>query len=224
MAQPTITFSLNTGTEGTPTWTPVLVTVDTIYFTGSGSSNGNMKPITQPSGSNKTHVADELWFEDGDSTDLEVTVYEGGADEAADYTTDIFPTDLVNTNYLAIAASTAEAQAGELEAWDDNTYVATTKELLNGTTELSGHSQLRAAETSSNVISSAGAGTLPGAYETQTAQTTTYQLQGSTRSITFSSAIGTADYQNRVIIHVFTCADSAAGTNTVDLTYLYYYT
>ena len=223
MAAPTISIRMNTGSEGTPTWSEVLA-ADVITFTGSGSSDGDLKPVPRPSGANKTHVADELWWEDNDSTDLEVTIYEGGGDEAADYTTDIFPTDLTNTNYIAIQADTnPESQAGELEAWDDNSYNTTTKEMLAGTTELSGHSQLRAAETASNVTPATGAGSLPGAYETQTAQTTTYQLQGSTRSITFSSALS-AGNQNRVICHVFTCADSTAGQETVELTYKYYYT
>lgn len=221
MAAPTILIKLNTGTEGSPTWTTVGAS-DTITFTGSGSSDTDLRPVPRPAGANKVHIANQLWVDTG--TDLQCTVYEGGGDEVADYVTDIFPTDLVNTNYIAIQADTnPESQAGELEAWDDESYNTTAKEMLAGTTENSGHSSLRAAETGSNVTPASGAGTIPGAYETQTAETTTYQLQGSTRSITFSSILS-AGNQNRIICHNYTCADSTAGQETIELTYKFYYT
>lgn len=221
MVAPTILIKINTGTEGTPTWTTVGAS-DTITFTGSGSSDTDLRPVPRPAGANKVHIADELWVDTG--TDLECSIYEAGGDEVGDYVTDIFSTALTNTNYIAIQADTnPESQAGELEAWDDDNYNTTLKEVLNGTGELSGHSQLRAGETGSNVTPASAGGSIPGTYDSQTASDTTYQLQGSTRSITFSQVL-TAGNQNRIICHCFTCADSTAGQETIELTYKFYYT
>lgn len=221
MAAPTISLSYNSGTEGSPTWTAI-AGGEIITFTGSGSSAGDLKPIPVPTGSNVVHMADELWIDKG--TDAEVTLYDGGGGDATTFVADIFPSNPSNTNIFAIQADTnPESQAGELQAWDDTGYNTTAKEILNGTTNLGTHSQLRAAETASNVAPGAGAGSIPAGYLTQGAQTTTFQLQGSTRSITFTTAL-TAGNQNRFILHLFVVDDSTAGAETVELTYKYYYT
>ncbi len=221
MAAPTISIRLNTGSEASPTWTEI-TSGDSIVFTGSGSSDGDLKPIPRPVGSNKVRIADELWANRG--TDVECTIYDAGGQEVTDYTLDMFPSNPTVTNIIAIQADTnPESQAGELEAWDDTGYDSTTKEILAGTTNLGAHSQLRAAETASNVTTGAGAGSLAAGYQSQPADGTTYQLQGSTRKITFTTAL-TAGNQNRIASHLFVVDDSTAGSETVELTYKYYYT
>ena len=221
MAAPTITIEYNDGSDASPSWIAVGAG-EVITFTGPGSSDGDLKPIARPIGSNLVKIADALWINKG--TDDEVTLYDAGGQEVTSYAVDMFPTDPTITNLFAIQATTnPESQAGELEAWDDGSYNTTAKEILNGTGSLGVHSQLRAAETASNVVVGAGVGSMPGAYQSQTAQTTTYQLQGSTRSITFTSPLS-AGNQNRITLHLFVVDDSAEGAITVELTYHYFYT
>ncbi|MEE9215697.1 MAG: hypothetical protein V3U54_13160 [Thermodesulfobacteriota bacterium] len=222
MASPTIVFKYNSNTEASPTWTDILA-AETITFTGAGSTAGNLKPIPVPSGGDVVRIADELWIDKG--TDAEITLYDAGGQETDSFTVDMFASNPTNTNVLAIQADTnPETQAAELEAWDDTSFNATTKEILDGGASALGvHSQLRAVETSSNVTPGAGAGSMPAAYQSQTAQTTTYQLQGDTRKITFTTALS-AGNQNRIAIHLFVMDDSTAGVETVELTYRFFFT
>lgn len=221
MAAPTILMKFNDNNEGSPNWVTI-AGGEKITFTGSGSSNGDLRAIPRPVGSNKVHIADDLWIDK--ATDEAIPTYDAGGQDTTDYTSDMFSSDPTNTNVIAIQADTnPESQAGELEAWDDTNYNTTAKEVLAGTGNLSTHSQLRAAETASNVAPGAGAGSMPGPYQSQGGQTTTYQLQGSTRSITFSSALS-AGNQNRICLHLFVVDDSTPGLEEVELTYKYYYT
>lgn len=223
MAAPDIVFKFNSGSEGSPTWTDILAG-EIITFTGAGSSAGDLKAIPVPEGGNLIHIADECWIDKG--TDTEVANYKDGSEgqDHTSYSTDFFTVNPSDTNIFAIQADTnPEAQAGELEAWDDTSYNTTAKEILNGTAGLGVHSQLRACETASNVTPATAGGTIPGGYLTQGGQTATYQLLGSTESLTFSSSL-TAGNQNRFIMHLFVLDDSAAGSETVELTYKYYYT
>ncbi len=224
MAAPTILFRRTTS-ETTPAW----VTIDantTITFTGAGSSDGDLKPIPVPTGSNVVRIADELWVDT--STDIEITIYAddpAGGLETDSFSVDMFASNPTTTNTLAIQADTnPESQAGELEAWDNTSFNSTTNEILAGTTNLGVHSQVRAVETASNVVIATGAGTIPAGYSTQTAQQTTWQLQGDIRSLTFSSAITAAGQQNRIAMHLIVVDDSTAGLDQCELTYKYYFT
>ena len=171
-------------------------------------------------------IPDEMWVDKG--TDAEITEYKDGAEgqEVGDFVTDIFTANPVATNILAIQATVnAEAQAGELELWDNTSYNTTTKESLAGTTNHV-ESFWIAVETSSNVAVGAGVGSIPAAYLTQTANTVTYKLEGSTRKITFTTALG-VDNQNRWIMHMSIPDDAtnpSEANRTVELTYHYYYT
>lgn len=221
MASPTISLSYNAGTDATPSWTAVAAS-ETITFTGAGSSDGDLKPIPVPTGSNLVRIADELWINKG--TDAEVTLYDAGGQETDSYSVDMFASNPTITNLFAIQAATnPETQAGELEAWDDTNFNTTVIEILAGTTNLGVHSQIRAVETASNVTTGAGAGTMPGAYQTQGAQTTTYQLQGDTRKITFTTALS-AGNQNRLSSHLLVVDDSSAGALNFELTYKFFFT
>jgi hypothetical protein len=131
-----------------------------------------------------------------------------------------------NTNTFCIQADTnPETQAGEMEAWDNTSYNTTANECINGTsTTLPGHSQLRMVFTANEVApATTTSGTIPAAYNSQTAETTTYQLQGSTRNQTAAGAL-TAGNQNRFITHLFIVDDSTAGADVCELTYRYFYT
>jgi hypothetical protein len=220
MAAPDIKFKFNSSTEASPTWTDIGLT-DKITFTGAGSSAGDLKPIPRPT-TNKVRIADEVWIDT--TVDVEITQYDGGGQEVNSFTTDIFPTDPTNTNVFAIQADTnPEAQPGELELWDDTNFNTTAKETIAGTTNLGAHSQVRAAQTGSNVTPASGAGTMPGTYQSQTAQTTTHQLKGNTEKIVFTTALA-AGNQNRFVLHLFVVDDSGAGLDTVELTYRFFFT
>ena len=220
MAAPTIVLKYNSGTEAVPVWTDILGG-EVITFTGAGSSDGDLKPIQRPASG--IYVADELWIDK--ATDAEITLYDGGGQGAA-YAADIFTVNPTNTNIFAIQADTnPETQAGQLEAWDTTSYAATTKESLAGTTNLP-HSFWRAAETGSNVTPASGAGTMPAGYTSQLDTTTTYQLEGSTNFITFTTALS-AGNQNRFVLHIIIPDDATNPTEanrTVELTYHYFYT
>lgn len=224
MAQPTIVFERTTS-ETTPAWVDIDSNT-TITFTGAGSADGDLKPIPVPTGANLVRIADELWVDT--STDIEITIYADDpapGQETDSYSVDMFASNPTTTNTLGIRSTVdVESQAGELEAWDNGSYNSTTNEILAGTTNLGVHSQLRADETAANVISTTGAGSIDASYSSQNAQSTTFQLQGDTRSLTFSAAIGTVDYGNRIIMHLFVVDDSTAGASSCELTYKYYYT
>lgn len=223
MAAPTITFKGNTGTNGSPTWTTIGGS-DTITFTGAGSSDGDLKPIPRPL-STGIRIADELWINTG--TDTEVSGYDGGGQETDSYSVDMFASDPVAGNVIAIEISTNdETQAGELEAWDNGSYNSTANEILSAAgLGITGHSQIRAAETASNIVIGQTTSTVPSGYENQFANSTTWQLQGDTRSITFTAACASAlPKHNRVVFHNFVMDDSTAGSDTCELTYKYYYT
>lgn len=226
MAAPTILFKYNdvTGDNDATVWTTI-AGGEVITFTGTGSSDGDLKPIQRPDATgNAIRVADELWINKG--TDDEIGLYDAGAQEVANTTTDIFTSDPTNTNTFCIQADTnPETQAGEMEAWDNGSYNTTANEVINGTAStLIGHSQLRMAFTGNEIApTTTTSGTIPGAYLTQTAETITYQLQGSSRIQTAAGAL-TAGNQNRFIIHLFIVDDSTAGADVCELTYRYFYT
>lgn len=219
MAAPTVTIKLNTNTDVAPTWTTV--GADTITFTGSGSSDGDLKAIPRPTSTGVT-TAHELWVNSG--TDLQCSAYDGGGQTTDSYSVDMFSANPVNGNIVAIEISVnAETQAAEMEAWDTTSYVATTTEMISGTTNLGVHSQLRAVETGSAITFGDTDTTIPAAYQSQTAQQTTWQLQGDTRGFTFTTAC-TAAQKNVIALHLFVVDDSAAGSDTCELTYKYFYT
>jgi len=223
LAAPTITIRYNDGTEGTPTWSEVVGT-STIVFTGPDSSDGTMDPITRPAAG--VRVADELWIETT-GTDVQNTIYDGGGQEVGDFATDVFTANPSNTNVMCVQASTnAESSAGILRAWDDNTYATVAEESIAGTTNHV-ESFWRACETDSNVASSgARTGTIPGAYLTQTANTTTYCLEGTTFELQFSTAL-TAGNINVFLLHLLIPDDAtnpAEAARTISLTYHYFYT
>lgn len=223
MAAPTISYQYNIGSDAAPSWTTI-AGGEVITFTGSGSSDGDLKPIPVPTGSNLIKLGVELWI--NKATDAEIALWKDGSEGQThdSYTTDFFTVNPTITNTFAVLVATnPETQAGEMEAWDDTGYSTTAKEILNGTANLGVHSQLRMCFTASNVAVGAGAGTMPAPYQAQGGQTTTYQLQGSTRSQTAGSAC-TAGNQNRFTLHLFIVDDSAAGAETVELTYKYFYT
>lgn len=225
MAAPTITFKFNDVSSDTDATNWTAITGDVITFTGAGSSNGDLKPIQRPDATGQAiRIADELWINTG--TDLEVQLYDAGGQEVADTATDIFPSNPSNTNTFGVTATVnPETQAGEMEAWDDGTFTTDAKETLDGTAStLIGHSQLRCAFTANDVTEAlTSAGSIPGAYLTQVGTTTTYQLQGSTRTQTAAGALSTGN-QNRFIIHLFIVDDSTEGAETIELTYRYFYT
>ena len=221
MAEPTITMEYNDGSDAVPSWTTI-AGGEVITFTGPGSSDGDLKPITAPIAG--VRVADELWIDKG--TDAEVSLYDGGGQEVGDFVTDVFTINPAITNIFAILASTnSESSAGILRAWDDTNYNTTALESLTGTTNMV-ESFWRACETASNVATSAAEGSIPGAYLTQTANTTTYCLEGSTYELQFTTAL-TAGNQNRFLLH-FLLPDDASNpveaSRTVEINYHYFYT
>ncbi len=219
MAAPTVTIKLNTNTDVSPTWTTV--GSDTITFTGSGSSDGDLKAIPRPTSTGVT-IAHELWVNSG--TDLECTAYDGGGQTTDSYSVDMFSSDPVQGNIIAIQITTnPETQAAEMEAWDTTGYSTTATEMISGTSNLGVHSQLRAVETGSGITFGDTDTTIPSAYQSQTAQQTTWQLQGDTRGFTFS-AVCVANEMNVIATHLFVVDDSAAGSDTCELTYKYFYT
>lgn len=222
MAQPTFTWKFASGgTDASPVWSNIDA-ADTITPTGEGSAPGALKPIQAPSVAG-VKIADECWIDK--TVDDELTLYEnGGGGDIAGYSSDIFPSNLVNTNNFAIQCDTNnEAEAGELECWDNTSYNTILNEMLAGTTNLPGQSQVRAVETASNVSPSAGAGSIPAGYNSQTAQTTAYQLQGDTRKLAFAAALATGNH-NRFLLHLFVVDDSTAGLESSEVTYKYSYT
>ena len=226
MAAPVIIFNYNdVATDTSATNWIVIAGGDVITFTGAGSSDGDLKPIQRPDATgNAVRIADDCWI--NTTTDVAVQLYDAGGQEVADYVTDIFTSDASNTNVFCVQTDTnPETQAAEMEAWDDGTFTTDAKETLDATAlALGAHSQLRMVFTGNNIApATTTAGTIPGAYNTQTAQTVTYQLQGSTRIQTAAGA-NTAGNQNRFILHLFIVDDSTAGAETVELTYRYYYT
>jgi len=220
MAAPTVTIKLNTGaTDEAPTWTTV--GSDTITFTGSGSSDADLKAIPRPTSTGVT-TAHELWVNSG--TDLQCSAYDGGGQTTNSYAVDMFASDPVNGNIISIEITVnPETQAAEMEAWDTTSYVATTTEMISGTTNLGVHSQLRAVETGNAITFGDTDTTIPAGYQAQTADDTTWQLQGDTRGFTFTSAC-VATECNRIALHLFVVDDSAAGSDTCELTYKYFYT
>ena len=129
MGIPTVEIKLNTNTDISPTWT--LVGTDTITFTGSGSSDGDLKAIPRPV-STGVLTAPELWV--NSATDLQCSAYDAGNQATDSYSVDMFAVDPVNGNIIAIQITVDnETQAAEMEAWDTDSYVATTTEILTGT-------------------------------------------------------------------------------------------
>jgi len=222
MAAPVITMAYNTVDSETPTWLAIGAS-EVITFTGAGSSDGDLKPITRPIAG--VRVADELWIDK--ATDAAVLHYDGGGQEVGDFATDVFTANPVNTNVLAILASTnSETSAGILRAWDDTNYNTIIEESIAGTANMA-HSFWRAIETGSNVSVASGAGTIPAAaYQNQIATLTTYQLQGDTFELQFTTAL-TAGNQNRFVLHLLIPDDAvnlAQASMTISLTYHFFYT
>ena len=56
---PTLTWEINTGTEGTPVWT-TFDSTHTLYFTGSGTTITSIEPVVYPFTGSK--VCEEMWF------------------------------------------------------------------------------------------------------------------------------------------------------------------
>ncbi len=226
MAAPTILFRYNdvaTDTSAT-SWTTI-AGGEVITFTGSGSSDGDLKPIQRPDATgNAIRIADDCWINKG--TDDAIQLYDAGGQEVATTGEDIFPSNPSNTNAWCVQADTnPETQAAEFEAWDNTSYNTTANECINGTAStLIGHSQLRVGLTANDVLpATSTAGTIPAAYLTQFGTTTTHQLQGSTRIQTAAGALQ-AGRQNRFTMHLFIVDDSTAGADVCELTYRYFYT
>ena len=222
MAAPTIVWYINTSSNDTPSWTTIGGS-DTIRFTGPDTvADSSFDPVTAPTSGYK--VAEELWLDA--TSDAQCGRYQGGGATASYGSAPSW--SLTNTgDYIAIQAQTnPETAAGNLTAWDTASHSTTAKEILNDMNG-SAYSWLRAGETANNVSHSASSSgsSLPSGYSTQTDATTTFQLKGSTYSITNSAACS-ADNETRYIIHCFVPHDASAGTSGHDpvLTYTYYYT
>ena len=163
-------------------------------------------------------------------TDWEISSYDdAGAGQAVSGTgVDIFGTDVVNTNVFAIQATVnAEAQAGELEGWDTNSFAAATKESLAGTSGSGNESFWRAGATASNVVVGTGAGSLPSGgvrdYKDHYMTDTEYTLDGSSNTISFATALE-VDKQNRWIMTIVVPSDAtnpSESNRTIEITYHY---
>lgn len=223
MAAPVITINYNDGTEGTPTWTEIVAS-SSINFTGPDTVDGTMDPITRPAVG--VRVADELWIVTT-GTDVQVSLYDGGGQEVADFVTDVFTANPTNTNILAIQASTdPETSAGVLRAWDDNTYSTTGEESIDGTSNMV-ESFWRACETDSNVADTgARTGSIPANYLTMTANETEFALEGTTYELQFTTALSAGNI-NVFLLHLLIPDDAtnpAVAARTISLTYHYFYT
>ena len=224
MAEPLIAITYNDASEGSPNWSDVAAT-SSIYFTGPDSIDGTMDPITRPA--NGVRVADELWIETT-GVDIMVSQYDGGGQEVGDFVTDVFTSDPSNTNVMGITVGTNnETSPGILRAWDDNTYSSAGEESLIGIGSMT-ESFWRAVETGSNVTEASGAGTIlgGGTYESQTANTATYALDGTNNELTFTSAV-TAGNMNRFLLHLLipeAATNPALALRTISLTYHYFWT
>lgn len=128
---------------------------------------------------------------------------------------------MTNTNIIAIKFSQA-ITGGRLTAWDTNAHSTTAKEILAGTTEMGANSWLRGGVTATDVAEAAGAGTLPSGWNTQTKATTTFQLQGDARYVTFAAV--TSGKQVRFVKAFYIPYDSGAGTTNHDPVFTCRYT
>jgi hypothetical protein len=222
MAAPTITIAYNDNAEATPNWTDIAAT-STITFTGPDSVDGTMDPITRPAAG--VRVADELWIVTT-GTDVQSARYTGGGQEVGDFVTDVFTANPTDTNVLGVTVATnPETSPGILRAWDDNNYNTIAEESIAGTANMI-ESFWRAVETGSNVSEASGAGSIPGAYSSQTANTDTYCLEGTNHQLTFSTAC-TAGNMNRFLLHLLVPDDASnpvVASRTISLTYHYFYT
>jgi len=210
MAAPTVKWYLNTATEGSPTWTEVSAT-DAYYFAGPDTTGSSLDPVQAPTSGTK--FPEEFWK-------AQSAAYASGV-QCTNYEQDI--TSAVNTNIVAVQFDdNPTSTAPELTAWDDNTRSSVAKEVFVGTTNFP-YCMLRGVITSSNVLPAAGAGTLPGAWGSQTGATATYTLEGDTSKQTAGSAID-AGKQFRFVTTLFFPDDISAGTTGHDPIYSVTYT
>ena len=149
------------------------------------------------------------------ATYAQVATYEKGAADGG--------LGLTKTNVMAIKFSTA-VTGGRLTAWDDISRTSTSKEILNGTTEMGtgNNSWLRAGVTATDVTEGAGAGSLPSGFNTQVKTTTTFQLKGDARYVTFNAV--SAGNQVRFVVAFYIPSDAGAGTTGHDPVFTCRYT
>ena len=123
MAAPDIFFKYNdVATDTSATNWVTIAGGEVITFTGSGSSDGDLKPIQRPDATgNAIRIADDCWINKG--TDDAIQLYDAGGQEVSTTGEDIFPSNPSNTNTWCVQTDTnPETQAAEFEAWDDNGY------------------------------------------------------------------------------------------------------
>jgi len=131
MAPPTVTFYLNEGTEGSPTWAEV-TSGETIYFTGPDTTGSSIDPVTAPTSGTKW--AEELWHGSGGSY-TQCTTYTG----------------TVNTNqnvFRIYFANNPTSTAPILTYYDDTSHGADpSDEIAAGTAGTSNTGWIKAIET-----------------------------------------------------------------------------
>jgi len=208
MAAPNLKFLFNVGTESIPVWREILTT-QSYYFTGEGSSSSSQKSIIAPSTEYK--VADEVWI-------ANTSTYED-AEQASSYENDL--ANSVNTNVFAIQFDDyPTVLPPEITMWDSSTYDSTNKQCLGGSTPeqseyMQSNSWFRGCITASNVVDSASVGTFPTGWKTQLKDTTTFQLKGDTYKLTADSSID-AGSQVRFLMTQFVPTDANPGTTGHD--------
>lgn len=197
MGNPTISWRINTGTEGSPSWTALSGT-DAFWFLGAETTASIADPVRVPDSGTK--FPEELWKAVSASyaSGVQCTTYEQDISAAT------------NTNIVAVQFDTyGTSTAPEITAWDDNTRTSTAKEILSGTTAVP-HCLFRGGITADNVLPAAGAGSLPSGWTSQTSSTDTFKLEGDTHKQTASVAID-AGKQVRLVLTVFVPYDLTAG-------------
>ena len=207
MAAPTVTFRINTGTEGTPTWTTI-TSGKALYWTGPDTTASVKDPVQAPETGNK--VAEEMWVGDYPTyaSGVQCTTYDGTVN--------------TNQNVLSIYfATNPTSTAPKLTAWDTSAHSTIVKEALAGTSGSSNTSLIKAVETT------AGA---PGAsWCTITTESaggaSTNALAGNDHYVQCASA-ATADSAKIFNIVLWIPSDIGAGTTGHDpvLTCQYTYT
>lgn len=208
MAAPTVSWHINSGTEGVPTWTEVLAT-DAFYFTGPATTPTSADPVTAPASGAK--LAEELWKGDASpyANGVQCTTYDG----------------TVNTNQNLMRVYFADNPTStppELHAWDANDHTSADKEILAGTVSTNNTSYIKAIETTDGAPG-------PGWCNETTANTPASGgatgLRGDDGYITCSSA-AIANSEKLFNLVCYVCAETGAGLTGHDpvLTVKYTYT
>jgi hypothetical protein len=133
MTAPTVTFYINSGTDGAPSWTQVTSSM-AFYFGGPNTTASSLDAVTAPASGTK--VADTLWG-------ANYPTY-GSGTQCSTYT------GAVNTNRNVVGilfATNPTSTAPILQSWDTTSHSTTAYEMLAGTAGTSNTSWLKAYET-----------------------------------------------------------------------------